>query len=83
LLEGGTGGNTPTVTIDAPVEGGLFAFGESIPFSVMVTDPEDGVVDCDRVEVTFRLGHDNHEHPSATVNGCDGVPTTNAATLAW
>jgi hypothetical protein len=78
LLEGTFGNTAPTVTIDAPVEGGLFAFGESIPFSVMVTDPEDGVVDCDRVVVTFVLGHDNHGHPEDTVNGCDGVLSTNA-----
>ncbi|MGH3475898.1 MAG: ThuA domain-containing protein [Nocardioidaceae bacterium] len=72
-----TVGNTaPTVTIDAPVDGGLFAFGESVPFSVTVTDPEDGVVDCDRVEVTFVLGHDEHGHAEETVNGCEGVLPT-------
>ncbi|HYJ67520.1 MAG TPA: ThuA domain-containing protein [Nocardioidaceae bacterium] len=74
-----TVGNTaPTVAVDAPVDGGLFAFGESIPFSVTVTDPEDGVVDCARVEVTFVLGHDEHGHAEDTVNGCDGVLSTNA-----
>jgi PKD repeat protein len=74
-----TVGNTaPTVSVDAPADGGLFAFGESIPFSVTVTDPEDGVIDCDRVEVTFVLGHDEHGHAEETVNGCDGVLPTYA-----
>jgi hypothetical protein len=83
LLAGGAVGNTaPTVIIDAPPEGGLFAFGESIPFSVVVTDLEDGVVDCDLVVVTFVLGHDDHGHPEDTVNGCDGVLSTNAADVS-
>ncbi|MFC7495978.1 MULTISPECIES: ThuA domain-containing protein [unclassified Nocardioides] len=78
-----TVGNTaPTVTVVAPVEGGLFAFGESIPFSVTVTDPEDGVVDCSRVEVTFVLGHDEHGHAEETVNGCAGVLPTDAADVS-
>jgi hypothetical protein len=76
-------GNTaPTVVIDAPVEGGLFAFGESIPFSITVTDPDDGVVDCNLVEVTFVLGHDDHGHPQDMVNGCNGVLSTNAADVS-
>ena len=50
-----TAGNTsPTVTVNVPVEGGLFAFGENIPFTVTVTDPEDASIDCSRVEVTAR-----------------------------
>ena len=72
-----TVGNTsPTVVIDTPVEGGLFSFGESIPFSVTVTDPEDGPIDCGRVAVTFILAHDEHGHAEETVNGCDGVLPT-------
>jgi PKD repeat protein len=72
-----TVGNTaPTVTIDTPVEGGLFAFGETIPFSVTVTDPEDGAIDCNRVEVTFVLAHDEHGHAEDTVSGCSGVLAT-------
>jgi PKD repeat protein len=74
-----TVGNTaPTVTVDTPVEGGLFAFGESVPFSVTVTDPEDGVIDCNRVEVTFVLAHDSHGHAQDTVTGCSGVLPTYA-----
>jgi PKD repeat protein/glucose/arabinose dehydrogenase len=74
-----TVGNTaPSVTVDAPVEGGLFAFGESIAFSVTVTDPEDGTIDCNRVEVTFVLAHDEHGHAGDTVTGCNGILTTDA-----
>ncbi|MFE9313095.1 ThuA domain-containing protein [Streptomyces sp. NPDC088353] len=72
-----TVGNTaPTVTVSTPVEGGLFSFGESIPFSVTVTDPEDKAIDCNRVEVTFVLGHDSHGHAEQTVHGCTGVLPT-------
>jgi len=69
-----TVGNTaPTVKITVPVEGGTFAFGDSIPFSVTVTDPEDGVIDCTRVHVTFVLGHDTHGHAEEDVTGCTAI----------
>jgi PKD repeat protein len=69
-----TVGNTsPTVAVTTPVEGGLFAFGDTIPFAVTVTDPEDGAIDCSRVQVTFVLGHDTHGHAEETTTGCSGV----------
>jgi PKD repeat protein len=72
-----TVGNTaPTVTINVPVDGGTFAFGDNIPYSVTVTDPEDGPINCNRVEVTFVLGHDTHGHAEASSNGCTGVLPT-------
>ncbi|HEU0235287.1 MAG TPA: ThuA domain-containing protein [Candidatus Limnocylindrales bacterium] len=72
-----TVGNTaPAIVIDAPVDGGLFAFGESIPWAVTVNDPEDGAIDCSRVEVTFVLGHDEHGHAQETQTGCSGVLPT-------
>ena len=76
-----TVGNTsPTVTVAVPVDGGTFAFGENIPFTVTVTDPEDGAIICANVVVTFVLGHDTHGHAEATTNGCSGVLPTDAAT---
>jgi PKD repeat protein len=78
-----TVGNTsPTVTVDIPVEGGVFAFGDSIPYSVRVTDPEDGVVDCADVQVTFVLGHDTHGHAEETKPGCSGSLQTLADDVA-
>ena len=72
-----TVGNTsPSVQVTVPVEGGLFAFGDSIPFAVTVSDPQDGPIDCARVEVTFVLGHDSHGHAETTVNGCTGTLPT-------
>jgi type 1 glutamine amidotransferase len=72
-----TAGNTsPTVNVTVPVEGGLFAFGENIPFSVTVSDPEDGPIDCSRVEVTAVLAHDDHGHAGAQTFGCSGVLPT-------
>ena len=72
-----TAGNTsPSVTVNAPVEGGMFAFGDAIPFVVTVTDPEDGPIDCRRVEVTFVLAHDEHGHGGASTTGCAGVLQT-------
>ena len=46
-----TAGNTsPTVTINTPVDGDFFDWGQSIPYTVTVTDPEDGAIDCNRVQ---------------------------------
>ena len=73
-----TAGNTsPTVTINTPVDGDFFDWGESIPYSVTVTDPEDGPIDCNRVAVTFVLVHDEHGHAGETKQGCSGVMATN------
>jgi PKD repeat protein/type 1 glutamine amidotransferase len=75
-----TVGNTaPTVTINTPADGDFFAFGQNIPYTVTVTDPEDGPIDCNRVEVTFVLVHDTHGHAEANQNGCSGVLPTDAA----
>ncbi|HZB75044.1 MAG TPA: ThuA domain-containing protein [Solirubrobacteraceae bacterium] len=72
-----TVGNTsPTITINLPLDGDFFTFGQDVPYSVTVTDPEDGVVDCSRVEVTFVLVHDTHGHGEDSRTGCSGVLTT-------
>ncbi|MFJ4911584.1 PQQ-dependent sugar dehydrogenase [Streptomyces sp. NPDC088726] len=69
-----TAGNTaPTVTLTTPANGGLFSFGDSVPFTVTVTDPEDGTVDCSKVKVTYLLGHDSHRHQITSKNGCTGT----------
>jgi cytochrome c len=74
-----TAGNTsPTVTINTPVDGDFFEFGQSIPYTVTVTDPEDGAIDCSRVMVTLVLVHDEHGHAEATQSGCSGVLATSA-----
>jgi PKD repeat protein len=78
-----TAGNTsPTVTIDTPVAGGTFDFGDDIPFSVTVTDPEDGPIACSEVQVTFVLGHDTHGHAEASTTGCSGVLPTDAGDVS-
>src|SRR5918994_4400894 len=54
-----TVGNTaPKVTIDTRVDGDFFEWGQTIPFSVTVVDPEDGAIDCGAVEVSLVLVHD-------------------------
>ena len=75
-----TAGNTsPTVVVNTPVAGGTFAFGDGIPFTVTVTDPEDGAIICAEVQVTFVLGHDSHGHAETTESGCSGVLPTDAS----
>ncbi|MFC7303800.1 ThuA domain-containing protein [Streptomyces monticola] len=72
-----TAGNTaPTVKVETPLDGKLITFGDKIPYKVTVTDPEDGPVDCAKVTVNPALGHDDHEHPTTDIPGCEGTVDT-------
>ncbi|MEV6105187.1 ThuA domain-containing protein [Streptomyces sp. NPDC051940] len=72
-----TAGNTaPTVRIDFPVDGKLIDFGDRIPYKITVTDPEDGMIDCSKVTLNPALGHDDHEHPTTDIPGCEGTLDT-------
>ena len=74
-----TVGNTaPTVTVSVPVDGDFFEWGDSIPYTVTVTDPQEATIDCSRVTVTFVLVHDQHGHGEASQTGCSGVLPTSA-----
>jgi PKD repeat protein/type 1 glutamine amidotransferase len=73
-----TVGNTaPKVTISVPTDGDFFEWGQTIPYSVAVTDPEDGAIECSRVEVSLVLVHDGHGHGESTETGCSGTLETN------
>ncbi|MGI5156088.1 OmpL47-type beta-barrel domain-containing protein [Microbispora sp. CA-102843] len=67
-----TVGNTaPQVSIETPGDGGFIDWGNGVPFTVKVTDKEDGDnPTCSRVQWTFGLGHDTHAHPLTTGTGC-------------
>ncbi len=74
-----TVGNTaPTIEITTPLDGDFFEWGDSIPFEVTASDPEDGPVDCSRVTVTFVLVHDTHGHAEEAKTGCSGTLQTQA-----
>ncbi|WP_433347573.1 ThuA domain-containing protein [Microtetraspora malaysiensis] len=70
-------GNTrPKVTLDLPINGGFFEFGDQVKYKVTVTDPEDGAIDCEKVQIQAVLGHDSHGHPLDQHKGCEGVLQT-------
>jgi cytochrome c len=72
-----TSGNTvPTLSISAPPSGGFFNFGDGVNFSVNVTDPEDGTVDCSKVTIQAILGHETHGHPLNQYAGCSAKVVT-------
>ena len=72
-----TAGNTsPTVTVTSPVDGGFFSFGDKLQYKVTVSDPEDKNFSCDKVTVTFVLGHDTHGHAEGSSTGCTGFLQT-------
>ncbi|RCG26505.1 PKD domain-containing protein [Sphaerisporangium album] len=72
-------GNTaPTVNLTTPGDGQLFSYGDTVPFTVTGSDPEDGALDCTKVTVTYFLGHDSHRHQITSKTGCSGsitIPT--------
>ncbi|HEV7710818.1 MAG TPA: PQQ-dependent sugar dehydrogenase, partial [Asanoa sp.] len=74
----GVGNTAPTVNITVPGNGQLFNFGDTIPFTITASDPEDGTINCARAKMTYVLGHDQHGHQITSVTGCSGsitVPT--------
>ncbi|MGH8776289.1 MAG: ThuA domain-containing protein [Jiangellaceae bacterium] len=74
-----TAGNTaPEVTLQPPADGGFFDFGDVVPYTIDVTDAEDGstadgTIPCENVELQVSLGHDTHAHPDERLTGCEGV----------
>ncbi len=75
-----TAGNTsPTVVVTAPLDGGLFAFGDTLQYKVTVTDPEDPSINCNDITVTFVLGHETHGHAEQSSTGCTGFLNTIAS----
>jgi cytochrome c len=72
-------GNTPPVVeFVTPQDGDTFSFGDAVEYEVQVTD--DQPVDCDRVQVTYILGHAQHGHPQTTTFGCSGTIQTTEPT---
>jgi len=69
------GNDIPRIELTtSPAPGEDFQFGDTVQFDVQVTD--DQPVDCDRVTVTYVLGHDQHGHPQTTASGCSGSIVT-------
>lgn len=69
-----TAGNTaPVVELVLPPDGGFFTFGDTVAYEVVVTDPEDGTIDCQDVVVQPGLGHDQHSHDYEQYRGCEGT----------
>ena len=71
----GVGNTAPSVTIVTPGNGQLFSFGDTVPYTVTVTDPEDPSIDCSKVKMTYVLGHDQHGHQITSTTGCSGTLT--------
>jgi glucose/arabinose dehydrogenase/PKD repeat protein len=72
-----TAGNSrPKVSIETPLNGTPIHFGDEVPYKITVTDPEDGQIDCAKVFVNPTLGHDDHEHETVEIPGCEGVIDT-------
>ena len=72
-----TVGNTrPQVNVEGPVEGGFYEWTDTVHYRISVTDPEDGTIDCDEVNLVIGLGHDEHSHPIDQKIGCEGDVVT-------
>ena len=64
------GNQAPVVNLTAVSTTPPFNFGDTVHFTVAVTD--DQPVDCARVSVAYILGHDQHGHPQTSTAGCEG-----------
>src|ERR687896_1624013 len=72
-----TAGNTrPQVDVEGPEPGGFYQWTDTVHYDIDVTDPEDGTVNCDEVNLVIGLGHDEHSHPIGQNVGCDGDVVT-------
>src|SRR4051794_8581820 len=71
------GNRAPVITIQTPAQGQVAAFTDTVPYSITVSDPEDGTtgagISCDDVHVTISLGHDEHSHGLSQQTGCTGT----------
>ena len=65
--------------INLPAQGAIFDYGDKIKYTVTVTDPEDGTIDCSKVLVNTALGHNDHSHGDQSMTGCSGEFTIPAA----
>ena len=64
------GNQAPVVNLTVVSTTPPFNFGDTVHFTVQVTD--DQPVDCARVSVAYILGHDQHGHPQTSTAGCEG-----------
>jgi cytochrome c len=64
------GNQAPVVNLTVVSTSPPFNFGDTVHFTVTVTD--DQPVDCARVSVAYILGHDQHGHPQSSTAGCEG-----------
>jgi cytochrome c len=64
------GNQAPRVDLTVASTTPPFNFGDTVNFTVTVTD--DQPVDCARVSVAYVLGHDQHGHPQSSTAGCSG-----------
>ncbi|WP_405386786.1 ThuA domain-containing protein [Streptomyces sp. NBC_01102] len=75
------GNSRPELTLRQQHGGGLFTFGDTLAFTVAVTDRDGGEpepVDCSRVVVRSRLGTGTPLRPVARPPGCRGEIVTAA-----
>ena len=70
------GNRAPTVTITGPPSGGMLDFGQNVAYTISVSDPDGGTINCSRVLMNPALGHDDHEHPTTDYPGCSGTIDT-------
>lgn len=77
-----TAGNSlPELTIENPVNGGFFIWGEEIDFNISVIDQEDGSsengdIDCSDISALASIGHDDHGHDLNANENCEDSFTT-------
>ncbi len=73
-----SGNRKPAATVAAPADESLYNAGQSIAFSGLGVDPENGTLGCDRFFWSVTFHHLGHVHPfmGPTEGSCSGSFTT-------
>jgi cytochrome c len=58
-----TAGNTPPqIDIEWPLDGGFFKFNDTIPYRILINDPDEPTIDQNEMTIEAGLGHSTHAH---------------------
>jgi len=64
------GNNLATYTVNSPVDGGLFNWGDDVTIDIVTQDAEEGIVNCNDVTLQPGFGHETHVHPEISTTTC-------------
>lgn len=64
--------NKATFTVNSPINGGLFNWGDDVTIDIDVQDPDEGIIACNNSNLAFKpgFGHGTHVHFGLSTDAC-------------